>query len=121
AVTSLVKVDGTLLAKLDEVTNKGPGPLDSVTKVNSMDNVTEVYSKGFNITIPEDTHMADQNTGDLELNFLYRDKVMYECEYYARRCILTPYLEKHIDIFISKMAEADTDSSSESLVTPYEA
>ena len=63
AVTSLVKVDGTLLAKLDEVTNKGPGPLDSVTKVNSMDNVTEVYSKGFNITIPENTHMADQNTG----------------------------------------------------------
>jgi hypothetical protein len=32
-------------------------------KINSMDNVTELYSKGFNITIPEDTHMADQNAG----------------------------------------------------------
>jgi hypothetical protein len=32
-------------------------------KINSMNNVTELYSKGFNITIPEDTHFADQNTG----------------------------------------------------------
>ena len=28
-----------------------------------MDNVTELYSKGFNVTIPEDTHYPDQNIG----------------------------------------------------------
>ena len=28
-----------------------------------MDNVTEVYSKGSNITIPEDTFAPDQNPG----------------------------------------------------------
>ena len=32
-------------------------------KINSMDNVTELYSKGFNITIPENTYEPDQNTG----------------------------------------------------------
>ena len=34
-----------------------------VYKINSMDNVTEVLSKGFNITIPENTHLPDQNPG----------------------------------------------------------
>jgi hypothetical protein len=63
AVTSIVKVDGSPIAKLDVESSAGSGPLDTVTKVNSMDNVTEVYSKGFNITIPENTHMADQNIG----------------------------------------------------------
>ena len=58
AVTSLVKVER---AKLDVVSSMRGGSLDY--KINSMDNVTEVYSKGFNITIPEDTNMADQNTG----------------------------------------------------------
>ena len=32
-------------------------------KINSIDNVTEVYSKGFNITIPEDVNYPDQNPG----------------------------------------------------------
>jgi hypothetical protein len=61
AITSLVKVDGVPIGKLDVVSSMRGGPLDY--KINSMDNVTELYSKGFNITIPEDTHMADQNTG----------------------------------------------------------
>src|SRR5207342_3608253 len=61
AVTSLVKVDGKPIAKLDVVSSMRGGSLDY--KINSMDNVTELYSKGFNITIPEDTHFADQNTG----------------------------------------------------------
>lgn len=61
AVTSLVKVDGKPVAKLDVVSSMRGGSLDY--KINSMDNVTELYSKGFNITIPEDTHFADQNTG----------------------------------------------------------
>jgi hypothetical protein len=31
-------------------------------EINLNDNVTELYSKGFNITIPEDTYNVDQNT-----------------------------------------------------------
>ena len=61
AITSLVKIDGSPVAKLDVVSSMRSGSLDY--KINSMDNVTELYSKGFNITIPEDTHFADQNIG----------------------------------------------------------
>lgn len=61
AITSLVKVDGRPVAKLDVVSSMRGGSLDY--KINSMDNVTELYSKGFNVTIPEDTHFPDQNTG----------------------------------------------------------
>jgi hypothetical protein len=61
AITSQVTVDGVPVAKLDEVSSMRGGVLDY--KINSMDNVTEVYSKGFNITIPEDTYLPDQNTG----------------------------------------------------------
>ncbi len=61
AITSIVKVDEVPVSKLDVVSSMRAGSLDY--KINSMDNVTEVYSKGFNITIPEDTHMPDQNTG----------------------------------------------------------
>ena len=59
-VTSLVKVDGVPIGKLDLVCSMPGGNLDY--KINSMDNVTEIYSKGFNITIPEDTYYVDQNT-----------------------------------------------------------
>src|SRR5205809_6044166 len=55
------KVDEVPAAKLDVVSSMRGGSLDY--KINSMDNVTEVFSKGFNITIPEDTHMPDQNPG----------------------------------------------------------
>jgi hypothetical protein len=61
AVTSEVKVDGKQIAKLDEVSTMRGGFLDY--KINSMDNVSEVRSKEFNITIPEDTHLPDQNFG----------------------------------------------------------
>jgi hypothetical protein len=61
AITSQVTVDGIPIAKLDEVSTMRGGVLDY--KINSMDNVTEVYSKGFNITIPEDTYSPDQNPG----------------------------------------------------------
>jgi hypothetical protein len=61
AITSLVTLDGKPIGKLDVVSSMRGGALDY--KINSMDNVTELYSKGFNITIPEDTHMADQNAG----------------------------------------------------------
>jgi hypothetical protein len=61
AITSQVKVDGKPVAKLDVVSSMRGGSLDY--KINSLDNVTELYSKGFNITIPEDTHFPDQNAG----------------------------------------------------------
>lgn len=60
-ITSIVRLDGVPIAKLDVVSSMRAGSLDY--KINSMDNVTEVYSKGFNITIPEDTHIPDQNPG----------------------------------------------------------
>ena len=58
AVTSDVKVDGKSVAKLDEITSK-----DGSYKINSMDNFTEIYSKPFNLTIPENTNLPDQVTG----------------------------------------------------------
>jgi hypothetical protein len=61
AVTSLVKVDGIIVAKLDEVSSMKLGTLDY--KINAMDNVTEVYSKGFNLTIPENSNLPDLNLG----------------------------------------------------------
>jgi hypothetical protein len=61
AVTSQVKVDGIPISKLDELSSMRSGQLNY--KINSMDNVTEIYSKGFNITIPETTHFPDQNPG----------------------------------------------------------
>ena len=32
-------------------------------KINSLNSVTEIYSKGFNITLPEDSHYPDLNPG----------------------------------------------------------
>lgn len=61
AITSLVTVDGAPVSKLDVVSSMSSGKLDY--KINSMDNITELYSKGFNVTIPEDTHFPDQNIG----------------------------------------------------------
>jgi hypothetical protein len=61
AVTSEVKVDGKPVAKLDVDSSMRSGSL--VYKINSISNVTEAFSKGFNITIPEDTNVPDQNTG----------------------------------------------------------
>jgi hypothetical protein len=57
AVTSVVKIDENIVAKLDEISTMNLGKLDY--KINAMDNVTEVYSKGFNLTIPEDSNIPD--------------------------------------------------------------
>ena len=61
AVTSLVKVDNTPIAKLDVVSSMRGGSLDY--KINSLQNVTEIYSKGFNITLPEDSNYPDLKPG----------------------------------------------------------
>jgi hypothetical protein len=61
AVTSLVKVDSIPIAKLDVVSSMRSGSLDY--KINSLNNITEVLSKGFNITIPEDSNIPDFKSG----------------------------------------------------------
>lgn len=60
-INANVQVDGIPIAKLNEVSSMRSGVLDY--KINSMENVTEVYSKGFNITIPADTYSPGQNEG----------------------------------------------------------
>jgi hypothetical protein len=50
AITSKVKVYNMQVAKLDVMSSKSGESLDY--KINSLDNVTEVYYKGFDITIP---------------------------------------------------------------------
>lgn len=57
-VTAGVKVDGKSVANIVETTSKSKG-----YKIESINNVTEVYAKLFNITIPEDTHQGEQVTG----------------------------------------------------------
>ncbi len=61
AVTSLVKVDGKPIATLDVVSSMRDNILEY--KINSINNVTEVFSKGFNITIPEDVNVPNQVSG----------------------------------------------------------
>src|SRR5919109_624118 len=56
-IGSDVKVDGVPVAKLNvRMSLKPDSTLDY--KINSLENVTEIYSKGFNLTIPADTHKA---------------------------------------------------------------
>jgi hypothetical protein len=68
-VHSEVKVDGILVAKLDETTTRvSTDPNDTknlgtTTTASSMQNVIEIWSKPFNITIPPYTYAPDQNIG----------------------------------------------------------
>jgi len=58
---SEVKVDGVPVAKLDVRQSLISGKLDY--KINSLTNVTESTSKAFSLTIPPDTHEANQVPG----------------------------------------------------------
>jgi hypothetical protein len=61
-IRSDVKIDGLPVAKLDVRMSLISGKLDY--KVNSpLTNITEFYSKGFNLTIPPDTHQAGSKPG----------------------------------------------------------
>jgi hypothetical protein len=60
-IRSEVKVDGLPVAKLDVRLSLISGKLDY--KINALTNVTEFYSKGFNTTIPPDTHNAGSKPG----------------------------------------------------------
>jgi hypothetical protein len=56
-IGSEVRVDGIPVADLNvRMSLKPDSTLDY--KINSLENVTEFYSKGFNLTIPTDTHKA---------------------------------------------------------------
>jgi hypothetical protein len=64
-IRSDVKVDGILVAKLDVRMSLIPGSGKLDYKINSpLTNITEFYSKGFNITIPPDTHQGYQVPGN---------------------------------------------------------
>jgi len=61
-IRSQVKVDGVPVANLDvRLSFPVGGSLDY--KKNSLANVTELYSKGFNLTIPPNTHEAGNKPG----------------------------------------------------------
>jgi hypothetical protein len=61
-IRSGVKVDGLPVANLDVRMSLISGKLDY--KINSpLTNINDFYSKGFNLTIPADTHIANQVTG----------------------------------------------------------
>ncbi len=63
-IRSDVKVDGLPVAKLDVRMSLIPGSGKLDYNINSpLTNITEFYSKGFNITIPSDTHQAYQVPG----------------------------------------------------------
>jgi hypothetical protein len=59
-IRSDVKVDGQPVAKLDARLSLTPGSGKLDYKANSMSNVTEIYTKGFNLTMPPGNHQAIQ-------------------------------------------------------------
>jgi hypothetical protein len=62
-IKSNVKVDGQPIAKLDVKMSLIPGSGKLDYKINSLANVTEFATKGFNLTIPTDTQKANQVPG----------------------------------------------------------
>jgi hypothetical protein len=60
-IRSEVKVDGIPVAKLDVRMSLISGKLDY--KINSLTNVTELYTADFDLTIPPDTHKPNQVPG----------------------------------------------------------
>jgi hypothetical protein len=60
-IGSQVKVDGIPLANLDVKLSMINGALDY--EKHSLANVTELYTKGFNVTIPPNTHEANNKAG----------------------------------------------------------
>jgi hypothetical protein len=61
-IGSEVRVDGIPVAKLDVTMSLISGSLDY--KTTTLQNVSEIYTKGFNITIPTDSHIPGLVPGD---------------------------------------------------------
>lgn len=60
-IRSEVQVDGISVADLDVKMSLAGGSLDY--QINSLTNVTEIYTGGFNVTLPADTHHAGYDSG----------------------------------------------------------
>ena len=60
-IRSEVKVDGVPVANLDVKMSMSSGSLEY--NINSLTNVTELYTGGFNVTLPSDTHQAGYEPG----------------------------------------------------------
>jgi hypothetical protein len=60
-IRSVVEVDGIPVANLDVKMSSASGSLEY--QINSLTNVTELYTGGFNLTIPSDTHHAGYEAG----------------------------------------------------------
>ncbi len=61
-IGSEVRVDGLPVAKLDVTMSVISGSLDY--KITTLQNVSEIYTKGFNITIPTDSNIPDLVPGE---------------------------------------------------------
>ena len=61
-IGSEVKVDGIPVAKLDVTMSMISGSLDY--KIITLQNVSEIYTKGFNITFPADSNILDKVPGE---------------------------------------------------------
>lgn len=61
-IRSDVRVDGTPVAQLDVKMSLVSGELNY--QVNSLANITEFYTKDFDLTIPSDTHIPNQTPGE---------------------------------------------------------
>jgi hypothetical protein len=57
-----MEIDGLPATKLDVRLSLISGLLDY--KINSLENVSEIYSKGFNLTVPSDTSIPDLVPGE---------------------------------------------------------
>jgi hypothetical protein len=60
-IRSVVTVDGIPVANLDVKMSSASGSLEY--QINSLTNVTELYTGGFNLTLPADTHHAGYEPG----------------------------------------------------------
>lgn len=61
-IGSEVRVDGVPVAKLDVTMSLISGSLDY--EITTLQNVSEIYTKGFNITIPADSNIPELVPGD---------------------------------------------------------
>lgn len=61
-IGSEIKVDDVRVANLNVIMSLNSGKLDY--KINTLQNVSEIYSKGFNLTVPEDTNLPNLNPGE---------------------------------------------------------
>jgi hypothetical protein len=60
-IRSVVTVDGIPTADLDVKLSSASGSVEY--QINSLTNVTELYTRGFNLTLPADTHHAGYEPG----------------------------------------------------------